>query len=196
VATILLSLLRGALLAAALAAAAPAAAQSILVIDIDRVMREAAAARALRVLETRERRALRDRLDALQRELAEEEAELTELRDAPDRVEFDRRVRAFDQKVRAARSTAQESAVALERRFDAAREALRAEIDPLIDGLIAERGALVAFDADAVLRAADAVDATEALIARLDAIAPADSAPALLPQPTPPPPRGAAPAPP
>jgi Skp family chaperone for outer membrane proteins len=171
-----------------------ARAQALVVIDIDRVMREARVAQRLDAIETDERRALRDRLDALQRDLAAEETELTALRDAEnlDRAEFERRVRAFDQKVRNARATAQESALAIERRFDAARATLRREVDPLIDALIAERGAMAAIDAANLLRAAPALDATDALIARLDAVLPAAGATRLLPQPTPPPPRGTA----
>jgi Skp family chaperone for outer membrane proteins len=194
---------RSVALAAGLTFGASAAlAQAILVIDIDRVMREAAAAVALRSLETEARRDVRDRLDDLQRDLEREEAELSAMRDAltaapnaTDREEFERRVRAFDQKVRNARSTAQESALAVERRFDEARSTLRAEIDPLIDGLIAERGAVAAFDAADLLRAAPAIDATDALVERLDAILPPEAAIDLLPQPDPPPPRGAQPRP-
>ena len=168
-------------LAALLLLCVSARAQTIVVVDMERVMREAAAAAALREIEGERRRALRAELDALQRSLEAEEAELTELRETTPRAEFDRRVRAFDQRVREARRRAQEAAEALQSRFAEASEALRAAADPLLDAVMAERGAVLAIEREQALRVGPGVDVTDALIARLDAAAPADRAVDLLP---------------
>jgi Skp family chaperone for outer membrane proteins len=175
-------------------------AQGVLVVDIERVLQEAAAAVQLRAFELEERRSIRNRLDALQQELSAEEAALNDLRGAVDagsapREAFDERVQAFDRKVRAARSMARDAVSGLEQRFTQARQALRAAVGPLLDALIAERAASIVVDASAVLRAAPSADATDAVIAGLDAAWPAASARRLLPQPDPPPPRAAAGAP-
>jgi Skp family chaperone for outer membrane proteins len=167
-------------------------------VDIERALREAAVSMELEALEGADRRSLRMRLDALQQELAAEEADLVELRSATEnglaeRDVFDARVAEFDQKVRAARSMARDSASAMESRYRTARETLRGEMGPILDALIVERGAMVVIDARSTLRAVAAVDATDALIERLDAVFPEGSASRLLPQPAPPRPRSVQP---
>ena len=169
-----------------------ASAQPIVVVDMARVLREAEVARALRGLQEADRRALRAELDALQRELEAREAELSELRATAARADFEDLVRAFDQRVRRARRDAQAASEALQERYAAAGRALREAIDPALDAVMAERGAALALDRDAALRASASLDVTDAVIATLDARRPAESARALLPsppQPMPPTPR-------
>lgn len=172
---------RALLLSVALLAAAAAYSQPVLVVDIDRAMREAKAAEALRALEVDERRALRARLDALQADLEADEAALSEAKPTLEREEFERRVQAFDTRVRAVRRAAQTAADTLQERFRAAAEALRTEIEPLLDAIMAERGAAVVFDRGSALRVAPGLDVTGEVLARLDAARPAETAAALLP---------------
>jgi Skp family chaperone for outer membrane proteins len=153
----------------------------VIVIDMARVMREAKAAQALRTVEVDERRALREELDALKLRLEREEAEMVELRRALPKDEFDLRVRDFDQRVRAARRGAQESAAALQARFTEALRALEAAAGPVIDAVMAERRAAVALDRRAVLRVSPGVEATDDVIARLDAAQPPERVEALIP---------------
>lgn len=162
------------LLCAALLAAAPAQAQwagepmSVIVVDLDRALRDSAAAAALRELELTERRALRARLDALQAALEAEEAELVRLRDELDKAAFDARVQDFDQRVRTARRSAQEEAAALQARFAEAEAALRAAVPPIIETLRRDRTAALVLDRRYVLALRPDMDATDALIRSLN----------------------------
>lgn len=166
------------LLLAALLAAAPAHAQwagetsGVIVVDLDRALRDSAAAAALRELELAERRALRARLDDLQASLEAEEAELVRLRDELDKQAFDARVKDFDQRVRTARRSAQEEAAALQARFAEAEAALRAAVPPIVEALRRERTAALVVDRRLVLALRPDMDATEALIQRLNAALP------------------------
>ena len=177
-----LSPLAGALALLLVAAGGAVAQQGVVVIDMAGVMREAAAAQALEAIEAEERRLLRERLDAFQRSLEAEEAELTELRGRLPSAEFDSRVRAFDLRVREGRRRAQAAAEALRERFSRAGSALRAAVQPVIAALMDERGAAVALDRSAVLRANSGVDVTAEVVERLDAVRPAESAAALVPR--------------
>ena len=179
------------LCAAALAmllAAAPAAA-TVIVVDIERVMRETAAAGEIARIERASRRALRERLDELKAALEAEEAELSRLRDeGMPREAFGARVAAFDRRVRRTRASAQQALDAFAARFREARAALRARLDPVLDALMTARGAEVALDVGAAIRATPAADVTDEAIRRLDAALPAAAAASLLPPAAPLPP--------
>ncbi|MFN3614012.1 MAG: OmpH family outer membrane protein [Rubrimonas sp.] len=167
----------------ALAAPAPAqpfvgqaqsggAAHAILVVDLDRAVRESRAAAELREIEIRERRALQERFDALKEAFEAEEAELVQLKETLDRAAFDERVVSFDTRVRQTRRETQEEAAALQARFANAQRALYERTQPLVRALMAERGAAVALDRKAVLAFATDQDVTDALIERLNAAQP------------------------
>jgi len=162
-----------------IAGAAPAqpaqapTATPVLVVDLDRVLRDSAPAVEQRALEVAERRALREKLDGMKRALEQEEAELVVLRDTLPKAAFDKRVTDFDQRVRAARRTAQEDAAALQARIAAAQAALQQAAQPLMEAMMRERGAVLVIDHKTALAVAPAFDATDALIARLDAMQPA-----------------------
>ena len=164
------------------------AAQSIdvVVVNMQRVLEEAAAASQLRLIEREERQALRREMDALTAAFEDEEAELTALRERVDRGEidrqsFDERVQDFDRRVRAARQRAQEQSVAFQNRFAEAFAALEKEAVPVIGALMRERGAAVALDRRTALVVAPGADITDEVIAELDRTLPAMQAGALLP---------------
>lgn len=159
----------------------PAPSAPVIVVDMARVLRDAEVARALRVIEIEARRALRVTLDEVKVSLEAEEAELVKLRATLPKDQFDVRVRAFDQRVRRERQEAQDKGAALQARFTAARTALEGAIQPVLAGLMRERGAVVALDRKAVLLVTEPQDATAELIVRLDAAQPARAAPALVP---------------
>ncbi|MEO1612401.1 MAG: hypothetical protein AAFU55_08630, partial [Pseudomonadota bacterium] len=83
-------------------------AADIIVVDKERVLRESDVARRLAEREGAARSALQQKLSQLTSEIEREEAELTTLRDEVGRAEFDERVRAFNEKVQAARRTFQQ----------------------------------------------------------------------------------------
>ena len=160
--------------------------RSILVVDMQSVLRDAAAASALRAIEAEERVALRRRLDLLTEAFRLEEEQIAREREDMAPEAFDVRVRDFDQRVRAARQEAQESSVAFQNRFAEAFAALEKEVVPVIVQLMRERGATVALDRRSVLVVADGADLTAEVIRRLDATLPANLAQDLLPpMPTP-----------
>lgn len=170
-------------LAMALAMLGGAGAQdaaSVLVVDLERALRDSAAASALRAMEVGERRALRDKLDAMKSALEDEEARMVVLRDTLPKEEFDVLVRDFDQRVRTARRVAQQDAAALQARFATAQATLERAARPLIEALMREHGAVLVIDRKTALAVAPDFDATDALIARLDAAQP--SAAALAPE--------------
>lgn len=157
--------------------AAGAAAQSVatprggavLVVDMDAALRESAAARALREAELTARGELQKRFDAMQAELEAEETEMVRLRQTTPRLEFDKLVVAFDQKVRAARRDAQQSGAALQARFAQAQSALAAVARPLLEEIMRERGAALVIDRKSALAVAPELDVTAALMTRMNA---------------------------
>lgn len=173
-----------ALALALLAGPAPAQqAGAILVIDMEQVMRDSQAAQALAALERDARDALQLRFDATKEALETRERELLSLRDTLAPAEFEPLARAFDERVRTERRSASTQGQALQRRFAAARQALAAAVRPHLQALMQTRGASIAFEGAAVLAAGPDSNATEALIARLDAALPREQAEALLPAP-------------
>ncbi len=158
----------------------------VIVVDWRDALSQSRIGRALVALEAEERRAARDQLDALKAELEAQESALAAARDgleddAQARAQFDARVRAFDQRVRRARRSAQEISSSMQQRFTAARAALEDQARPVLEELMRERGADIALDADRALLWTPEVDATQALIGLLDAVFSDRSAADLLP---------------
>lgn len=140
----------------------------LLVVDLKRVLEDSAAGRALRASEVEERKALQAEFDAVRESLEAEEAEMARVRARTPRAEFERRVVAFDKRVRAARSSAQERGAALQARYADAQSALVAAVQPLLRALMQERGAVAVLDEAQVLMSITALNVTETLIERLD----------------------------
>lgn len=159
-----------------------ASASDVVVVDMQRVLREAAVAVQLRQIELEERRALRARLDAITEQLRTEEAYLTDVRDSTEREQFDAMVEDFDRRVREARQEAQETSASFQSRFSEAFAALDQDIVPVIADILDERGASLALDRRSVLIMREDIDITREVIDRLDAALPADVAHQLLPR--------------
>ena len=154
------------LLAALPAAVAQQAQPSgVLVVSRERVLQEAAPAERLNEAEARMTAALQSRVDSLKAELAAEEQELTRLRNELPADEFERRVRAFDQRVRHEREITQRRAAALQTAFRAARKALVESRVPILVRLSQERGAKLVLDSEQILVAHPSIDVTEEAIA-------------------------------
>lgn len=166
--------LAAAALAAALGAAGPgappAAAEppTILIVDRERALRESAPATRLAEAAREQRLALRAELDRLSAELEAEEEEIAALREVATKDAFDARVRAFDARVREARRESAAKGEALEAKLAAARRSLALQLGPVLQELLAERGALLIVDASAALAAQPGADVTEEAIRRFN----------------------------
>jgi Skp family chaperone for outer membrane proteins len=199
---------RGLLVAAVGAAAGGAAlaglpalaqASDIVVVSRERILREAEAARRLRVAEEEMTARLQGQIDETKVQFAKEEEELTRLRGEVPAAEFEARVAEFDQRVRLARRVAQERAAILQKGFQDARAAIVAALPGLMERLRVEAGARVIVSADQALAIDPSIDLTGRAIALFDAEGPSPAIPDVdLSQPLvgqPPGPRPAAPAP-
>ena len=110
---------------------------------------------------------LRASFDGMRQELEAEEAEIAAFRQDASPSEFEERVRAFDQRVRAARRSSQQASEALQAEFARARRRLAAAVNPILIALLEERRAEVVLDAKTVLLASDQLDVTADVIDRL-----------------------------
>ena len=180
----------------ALAAPWPRAAQAqeaggpVLLVSRKRLLHETAHAQALSKAEIELTAELQRRVNAVKAELTAEEQELAKLRGSLPRDEFDRRVAAFDRRVRDERRLTQQHATNLQNALRAERLKLVEAIGPLLEAVRATKGAQAILNADQVLAADPAIDITAEVIAQfnmtvpppiipeLETLAPEESAPA------------------
>ncbi|MEO8531378.1 MAG: OmpH family outer membrane protein [Deltaproteobacteria bacterium] len=152
-----------------LLATLPAAAQEVLVIDQGRIFTESAfGKRVARDLE-QQSRALTDENEKIAAALRAEEEQLTQDRATLPPAEFRKRADAFDQKAERIRAERASKLEALRSAQDAESGAFLAQIVPLLEKLVDERGASVLIDKRTVLITANAADITDEAIARIDA---------------------------
>jgi Skp family chaperone for outer membrane proteins len=105
----------------------------------------------------------------IERELADEEGELTGLRDTLSAEDFRDLADVFDVKVTSARTEQDEKARVLAQTSDIAERRFLVAIAPVMEVMMNEKGASVILDRRAVFVSADATDVTEDAIARIDA---------------------------
>jgi len=140
---------------------APATAQEtndenigVLVVDMQRIQRDAAAAVNVREQST----AMRAELEAMVAErakaISKEEAELAELRERLEPDEFRQRVREFEKKVFANRDFAQQGSTKLQAVRVQASNQLRRAIAPILAQLLRERRAQLMLDKSQVIDSA------------------------------------------
>ncbi|MEO0623502.1 MAG: OmpH family outer membrane protein [Pseudomonadota bacterium] len=141
-----------------------AAKASVLVVSRERVLRETEAGQALRAAERDRRVEFEASVDAVKALLEAEEAELAQQRGSLSRAEFDRRAKDFDRRVRNARRLSQRQAAELQRTFRLAREALVAELAPILIEILRSEGASLVLDTEQILIAAPSVDMTDKVI--------------------------------
>lgn len=173
--------LRSGLLALALAAgafAAPALAQEaappslqtpILTVDQDRLFGETLwGKRVAQRIET-DSAALAAENRRIEAELTAEEQALTDRRPAMPAEEFRALADDFDARVTEFRRTQDRKARTIGRIHDAERQAFFQAALPVMAEVLRGHGAVVVLDNRAIFLAADAIDATEEMIARIDA---------------------------
>lgn len=152
--------------------AAPGVAQQrgqILVVSRGRIFEEAQAAMVLAEAEREQTAQLQAEIDEVRSALTAEEEELARLRDTLPSEEFDQRAASYDQRVRRERRRAQARAEALQQAFQDARRGLVEALDPLLEEIRLQLGAVAILDADQVLVHDPGADITEEVLERFNA---------------------------
>ena len=122
--------------------------------------------------------------DRLEKQFAQEERELTELRKTLPPDEFRKRADEFDTRVVEVRRERVNAARELQTRANDERNAFFRAALPVLAAVMRERGAVAVLDQRSVFVAADSIDVTEALIRRMDTdIGAGPAAPAPTPAP-------------
>lgn len=167
--------LRGAALALALAVLpappAPAADDTlpVLIIYRDQVFERSEAGRALRREEEAAAAALVEEKKRIEAELEIEEKRLATLRATLPRAEFQTLADAFDTRVREARTTQDQKALAVQKTVEQNRQRFLDLLQPVLVEVMRVYGASVLLDGRSVLLADPALDITGEVIRRLDA---------------------------
>lgn len=149
----------------------------IVIISIERVLRESAAGRSIQAQAQELRAAQEAQRRAQEEALLTEERELVELRQQVeqadfDRDEFDARARAFEEKVQALRVANRENAERVQRALQEATDELKRRLQPILIAIMDERRAAVMLDDSTVVLSATVIDVTNEAIRRLDAEVP------------------------
>lgn len=154
----------------------------VMTVDQDGLYRRSAwGARVQAELERRGRE-IADENDRLAEQFSSEERELTALRKTLPAEEFRQRADEFDQRVVEIRREREDALRDLQTQADAERTAFFRAILPVLTALMRERGALAVLDQRAIIIAAESIDVTDDLIARMDAEVGAGPEPAAAPQ--------------
>ncbi len=144
----------------------------ILVVDMQRIQRDAAAATSVREQSATMRAELEKTIGERAQAISLEEAELAELRERMTASEFRDRVREFEKKVFANRDFAQQESAKLQSVLAQASNRLRREIAPILAQLLREREAKLMLDKNQVILSSDTLDVTDEVLKRLDAAVP------------------------
>ncbi|PIE10485.1 MAG: hypothetical protein CSA72_08225 [Rhodobacterales bacterium] len=141
----------------------------VLIIDSERMFSESAFGR--RVAETLRRQTedLAAENRRIEADLTEEERSLTERRPGMDVDQFRTEAEAFDAKVQEIRIAQDAKERALQQASNAERDSFLRQVQPVLGGLMSERGATVILDRRAVFLGTTAADITDLAIAAIDA---------------------------
>lgn len=145
----------------------------ILIVDMQRIQREAVAAISVRDQTAALRAQLEKTIAERAKAISREEAELAELREKLSNSEFRARILAFEEKVFANRDFAQRESANLQSQLAGANNRLRRQIAPILATIMRERDAQVMLDSSQVVLSAEVLDITEEVIERLNLVMPA-----------------------
>lgn len=141
----------------------------ILILDSERVYVSSSAGQQVsKDLESR-LEALSSENRRIETELETEEKDLTEKRKTMDPVEFRALANAFDEKVQRLRTEQDAKQQELQRLREAERQSFIQAMTPIISQIAVEYGAVVILERRSVLLAADTIDITDQVIARINA---------------------------
>lgn len=144
----------------------------VLIVDMQKVQRDSAAAKSVREQSTAIRLDIEKTIAAREALIRTEEKELAELREKLSADEFRERVRQFETKVFANRDFAQGESAKLQAALSDASTRLRGKIAPILATLMKERGAQVMLDSSQVVLSIGRLEITDEVIERLDAEVP------------------------
>lgn len=157
--------------------AAAQEASGIRFVSRERLLRDSAIARRLQEAEQHMTELLQGQIDQTKKALADEEAELSRLRNELSYAEFQIRIEDFDSRMRMARQLTEERASALQRGFQEARAAVVAAIPGVMEQLRIEAGATAIINADQAMAADPSLDLTERAVELFDTIGPSPPIP-------------------
>ncbi|MGX0978010.1 Skp family chaperone for outer membrane proteins [Roseovarius sp. MBR-51] len=140
----------------------------VLVIDPERMLIESDFGQRLQVEIQTERDRLIAHNDRIAKELEAEEKSLTSLRATTPSNEFRALADAFDQKVEELRLESERMSRDLERRRDLVPVQFMRVVQPVLEDLLREAGAMVMIDARAVMLHAGAADVTDLAVVRIN----------------------------
>ena len=140
----------------------------ILIVDLQRVQRDAAASISVRRQITDLRSELEIIVAQRSKAISDEEASLAEERERLSPDEFRSRVRDFDKKVFANRDFAQREAGKLQALQAQAQASIRRSIAPILSLIMKEREAKLLLDKSQVVLSLEALEVTDEVLARLD----------------------------
>ncbi|MEL6280255.1 MAG: OmpH family outer membrane protein [Pseudomonadota bacterium] len=153
--------------------ASPTLAQSdgdtVLIIDMSRLLREAEAAQRINVQADELRKSFNLDIEQRRAALRAEEEELVALRESLPRDAFDQRVASFEERVRLLKRDARELSSRLQRAVSAANEQLRRAATTILVQIMNERGARVMLEKRDIILSANDLEVTDEVIRRLDA---------------------------
>lgn len=164
-----LALLLCLLLAGASTATAQRAGSPVLVIDQERLFSESAFGQRIQAEIERRSESLAAENSEIEADLIAEEQRLTELRDETEPEAFQKMAAAFDDKVRRLRRDQDAKARKLARFDETARQRFLSLAAGPLSQLLRDRGAVALFDRRALILSLEAIDVTDAAIARIDA---------------------------
>lgn len=141
----------------------------ILTIEPARLFQETRLGQALISAMREERRLFAIQNQTLEQAFREEELELTAQRATTPREDFAELAREFDERVQAAREARDAQAADFENRSEQVERGFISQVQPILDQIMTEAGAVVLIDADTVIRRSASVDITALAIERIDA---------------------------
>lgn len=144
----------------------------VLVINMERVLRESDAARSIQRQAERIRGTIQKELGDRQEALRNEERELVELRPTLAAAEFAERVESFERRVRALKRDSNERSSLLQKALFEATETLKKRLRPELVAIMEERQADVMLDERNVVISARVLDVTSLAIQRINASTP------------------------
>lgn len=117
---------------------------------------------------TTESRALSDENNRIADDLIAEEKALTERRATMDPAAFRTEANAFDERATGIRNAQKAKAQALSRRFEESRQAFFEAVTPMLDDILAKRGAVMVLDRRVIIRGLAEADVTDDLVRLVD----------------------------
>lgn len=149
--------------------ATPRAIVPVLTLDWEKLFEDTLWGKRIRNDLSEASRALNAENNRIADDLIAEEKALTDKRPTMDPKVFRTEADAFDERATAIRNAQKAKAQALSQNFEEARQAFFAGVAPLLDDILASRGAVVVLDRRVIIRGLAEADVTAELVTLVDA---------------------------